>query len=225
MAGQPQDPAPSFQPAGQDQTQVRPAWQQPSYTPPAGSQHDTVFTQPGQSGPQAQQAQPQPQPPQPGQGQGQGYPAPSYAPPGQGYASQGYAAPGQQGQSAAPPQWNAYAGATPAAQPPKQRADSKGFLASLFDFSFTSFVTPKIVRVIYILLTLWTALWGLIFLIIAFKYGGMAGGIFTLIIVEPIYVLLTLGVYRVILEAFVVIFRLYEETKIIREQGERVSEA
>jgi hypothetical protein len=218
MAGQPQDPSPSFQPSGQDQTQIRPAWQQPSYPAPAASQHDTVFTQPGQSGQQAQQAPPPPQAQQPQPGQG--YPGPSYAPPGQGYAGQGYAAPGQPGQPTAPPQWNSYAGNTPTAQPPKQRGDGKGFIGSLFDFSFTSFVTPKIVRVIYILLTLWTALWGLIFLVIAFKYGGMAGGIFTLIVVEPIYVLLVLGVYRVVLEAFVVVFRLYEETKLIREQGE-----
>ena len=40
-----------------------------------------------------------------------------------------------------------------------------------------------------------------------------------LIIVDPIYMLLTLGVYRVILEAFMVIFRIHEETKTIREQG------
>jgi hypothetical protein len=210
MAGQPQDP--SFQPVGQDQTQVRPAWQ-PTYTPSHGSQQDNA----GFGEQQTQTAQPvsQAQP-------GQGYPGPSYAPSPQSYAGQGYAAssqsqPGQQGQ---PPQWQGYAGATPAASQPRQRGDGKGFIGSLFDFSFTSFVTPKIVRVIYILLTLWTALWGLIFLITAFKYGGAFGGIFVLLIVEPIYILLTLGVYRVILEAFVVVFRLYEETKKIREQGE-----
>ncbi len=41
----------------------------------------------------------------------------------------------------------------------------------------------------------------------------MAGGLFTLIIVEPIFLLLTLGIYRVVLEAFMVIFRIYEETE------------
>ena len=34
----------------------------------------------------------------------------------------------------------------------------------------------------------------------------------------PVYVLLSLGVYRVILEAFMVIFRIYEETKKISER-------
>ena len=223
MAGQPQDP--SFLPHGQDQTQVRPVWQQPTYTPPIGSPQDTAVFSSGQQG------QPGPGGQGQSQGQAQGYPGPSYATQGQGYAAQGYPAPGQQGQQGQPgfgaqsPQWNAYgAGAgtgvgqgMPQSRP---RLDGKGFLGSLFDFSFTSFVTPKIVRVIYILLTLWTALWGLIFLIYSFKVGTVAG-IFTLVIIEPIYVLLTLGVYRVILEAFVVVFRLYEETKKIREQGER----
>jgi uncharacterized membrane protein YvlD (DUF360 family) len=41
-----------------------------------------------------------------------------------------------------------------------------------------------------------------------------------LIIVVPIYVLLTLGVWRVVLEAFMVVFRIYEETKKIRERSE-----
>jgi hypothetical protein len=39
-----------------------------------------------------------------------------------------------------------------------------------------------------------------------------------LIVIVPIYVLLTLGVYRVILEAFMVVFRIYEETKKISER-------
>ena len=93
----------------------------------------------------------------------------------------------------------------------------KGFLGSLFDFSFKSFVTPKIIKVLYVLVTLWTALIGVVILVSGFKFGGVAGGLFTLIIVEPIFLLLTLGVYRVVLEAFMVVFRIYEETKKISE--------
>ena len=106
---------------------------------------------------------------------------------------------------------------TPAAARPR---GEKGFIGSLFDFSFDSFVTPKIIKVLYVLLTIWTLLLGLFFLIIGFKSGGLAGGLAVLIIVEPIFILLTLGVYRVVLEAFMVIFRLYEETKKIRENSE-----
>ena len=96
-------------------------------------------------------------------------------------------------------------------------ADGRGFLSALFDFSFTSLVTPKIVKVLYILFTIWTAIVSLIFLVTGFRYGGITGGLFTLIIVEPIFVLLTLGIYRVVLELFVVVFRIYDELKKISE--------
>jgi uncharacterized protein DUF4282 len=209
MAGQP--PEPSFQPTQQDQglTQGRPAWAPPTYTPPAGS-GQPGYAAPSYSASGQDQAQAQGFPPPDqtytslgqGQGQYQGYQPPSYAQPGQGTA-------------VPPPQWQA---APPAPAKTRQRtAGEKGFLGSLFDFSFTSLVTPKIVKVLYILFTIWTALIGLSILIIGFKTGGVAGGLFTLIIVEPIFVLLTLGIYRVVLELFVVVFRIYDELKKISE--------
>jgi Domain of unknown function (DUF4282) len=238
MAGQP--PEPSFQPAGQEQalTQGRPAWQQPSYPPAPG----TPGQQPGQGyaapsfTPQEQGGYaPQGQAGYPPQDQGYGAPQdPGYAPQDQTYTNLGQApgvgqAPGQEypgyqppgytpASGAAMPQWQGIAGVTPAGQP-KQRGE-KGFLGSLFDFSFTTFVTPKIIKVLYVLITIWTALVALIVLIIGFRTGGLAGGLFTLIIVEPIMILLTLGVYRVVLEAFMVVFRIYEETKKISARSE-----
>ena len=71
---------------------------------------------------------------------------------------------------------------------------------------------------LYVLVTIWTVIWALIFLRFGFKYGGAAGGLFTLIVVDPILVLLTLGVYRMVLELFMVVFRMHEELKAIREQ-------
>jgi hypothetical protein len=213
MAGQ--SPEPSFQPTQQDQglTQGRPAWQPSTYTPPGGSSGQPGYAAPSYSASGQDQAQAQSYPPQDqtytslgqgqGQGQYQGYQPPSYAQPGQGAA-------------VPPPQWNASAVSTPA-QPRQRAAGEKGFLGSLFDFSFTSLVTPKIVKVLYILFTVWTALIGLSILIIGFKTGGVVGGLFTLIVVEPIFVLLTLGIYRVVLELFIVVFRIHDELKNIRE--------
>ena len=43
------------------------------------------------------------------------------------------------------------------------------------------------------------------------------------IVVRAIFLLLTLGIYRVVLEAFMVIFRIYEEMKKIREGNESQS--
>ena len=212
MAGQP--PEPSFQPA-QDSglTQGRPAWHQPSYSPPPG----------GAAGGQQAYAAQQP----PSYSQDQAYPPQDQTytakPPGQdysgyqGFQSGGYGPPQGQGACAgAGAQWDApISGMKPAPSQSRQQA-GKGFIASLFDFSFENLVTPKIIKVIYVLITIWVALMALFVLIIGFKTGGIAGGLVVLIIVEPILILLTLGIYRVILEAFMVIFRIYDEAKQIR---------
>ena len=238
MAGQP--PEPSFQPSGQDQalTQGRPAWQQqPPYTPPTGAPTGAPGGQQGYGAPsyppqdQAYAPQEQAYP-----GQDQGYSGQEQAYPGQdqtytsvgqgqdyqnypGYQPPSYGAQQGQGAGSGAPQWQGIAGVKPAAKRTKQPGE-KGFLGSLFDFSFNTFVTPKIIKVLYVLFTIWTALVGITILIIGFKTGGLAGGLFTLIIIEPIFLLLTLGIYRVVLEAFMVIFRIYEETKKISKDSE-----
>ena len=220
MAGQP--PEPTFQPSGQDQglTQGRPAWQQPSYPPPGGASGGQQGYSAPSYGPQDQAYAAQEQA-YPGQDQtytslGQGQDYQNY----QGYQPPGYGAQQGQGAGSGAPQWQGIAGVKPGAARTKQQPGEKGFVGSLFDFSFSSFVTPKIIKVLYVLVTIWTALIGLTILIIGFKTGGVAGGLFTLIIIEPIFLLLTLGIYRVVLEAFMVIFRIYEETKKIREHNE-----
>ena len=175
----------------------------------------------------------EPQSPQGPQGYGQGYAQQGgYTPPAytvqdqaygaqdRPYADQAYGDQAYQGQQQGQPapHWQAVSGLKPAGA--KRSSDAKGFLGSLFDFSFTSFVTPKIVKVIYVLVTIWTVIWALIFLRFGFKYGGAAGGFFTLFVVDPILVVLTLGAYRMVLELFMVVHRMHEELKAIRERGE-----
>jgi uncharacterized membrane protein len=57
-------------------------------------------------------------------------------------------------------------------------------------------------------------------LVVGFNTGGLWGGLFVLFIIEPIFVLLTLGVYRVVLEFVIVVFRIYEEMKQIRANSD-----
>jgi len=241
MAGQPQEP--SWTPAGQEQTQARPAWpQQPTFTPPPPSAQQDAY---GYPPPSAQGGYAPPPAPQPGyQDQAQAYEQAqaygqeqaqaygqeqAYAGQDQTYAGQeqAYTGQGQQYQAQAQPDpgaaaWQGVPGMPPGRPLGQEKSSTgRGFLASLFDFSFTSMVTPKIIKVLYVLFTLWTALVALIILVIGFRTGGTAGGLVVLIVVEPIVVLLMLGVYRVILEAFMVVFRIYEETVKIREYNER----
>ncbi len=155
--------------------------------------------------------------PQPAYGVPAGNPDESYGyAPGEADPTQGYPA----------PIWNSQQGyqqptaAAAAADQPRVRSSSdKGFIGSLFDFSFTNLVTPKIIRFLYVLCAAWTVLWAVIFLNYGFHHGTAVGLIF-LLIVDPIFVLLSLGVSRIILEAFIVVFRIYEETRKIREHGD-----
>ncbi|MGH3165365.1 MAG: DUF4282 domain-containing protein [Trebonia sp.] len=101
----------------------------------------------------------------------------------------------------------------------KSAKQGHGFVSSLFDFGFTSFVTPKIIKVLYVLVTIWTMLWALAFLDIGFRYGHAAGGLITLIIIDPILILVSLGVFRVVLEFFMVSFRMQEDLKALRESS------
>ncbi len=219
LAGQPQEP--SWRTNEQDQTRPAPTWQ-PQAPPSTDNQDSYGYPQTavapgyGQSYPPPGQSYPQP---------GQGYPGPSYGAQETSYSAQDAAFPGaDQGypgpQGPSTPQWQAAAGRGASAAMNSRAADhAKGFIGSLFDFSFSSFVTPKIIKMLYVLITIWTVIWALIFLRFGFKYGGAAGGFFTLIVVDPILVLLTLGVYRVVLELFMVVHRMHDDLKSIRERN------
>jgi uncharacterized membrane protein len=220
LAGQPQDP---WQSPEQDQAQ--PAWQ--SYSPP-DTQETYGYPQsaPGAQGVQGAQGYGQSYAQQSGYAAAPTYTAQDNAFADQTYGNnafgdQAYQAP-QQGQAApqghAAPHWQAVAGLKHAGA--KRDGESKGFLGSLFDFSFTSFVTPKIIKVLYVLITVWTVIWALIFLRYGFKYGGAAGGFFTLIVVDPILILITLGAYRMVLELFMVVHRMHEDLKAIRDRDQ-----
>jgi uncharacterized protein DUF4282 len=203
-------------------SQPQEPWQ--SYSPPPADNHDT-YGYPQQSAHGSGQARAQGS-----AGPPHGYPAQDYAAHetfhGQrsqgsqgsqgsqrGQGSQGGYDPraGYQGQQQEV-QWQA-----PAAGPGRTTSDAKGFFGALFDFGFTAFVTPKMIKALYVLYTIWMVVWALIFMRLGFKYGGAAGGFFTLIVVDPIFLLLTLGAYRVVLELFMVIHRMHDELRAIRE--------
>jgi hypothetical protein len=131
---------------------------------------------------------------------------------GQAGAATGGAWAGQAGQAAAGPGW---AGAPP---PPPQ-TDARGFVASLFDFSFTSFVTPKVVKVLYALIMVGVALGALIFIAIAFRANSFFG-LVALFILAPLYFLVVMAIYRIGLEFFMVMFRISEDIRAIRQRND-----
>src|SRR5579875_3826171 len=109
--------------------------------------------------------------------------------------------------------------ATMPAAPRRQAADSKGFIGALFDFGFTSFVTPRVIKVLYVLFMIGTIVGALAFTITMFEISATLG-ILTLVFGAPLYVLIVLAIYRVFLEFFMVMFRMADDIKALRESGD-----
>lgn len=91
----------------------------------------------------------------------------------------------------------------------------RGFFASLFDISFTSFITTKIIKVLYVLALIGIALTALAFVIIAFKESTGAG-IAVLFVVAPLSGLIYAIYTRVFLEFVIQVFRIAE---LMRDQN------
>ena len=98
-------------------------------------------------------------------------------------------------------------------------ADAKGFIASLFDFGFDSFVTPKLIKVIYVLIMILIALSALGFALTAFRVNS-GFGIISLIILCPLFFFVNLALWRIVLELFMVVFRIAADIRHIREHGD-----
>lgn len=95
---------------------------------------------------------------------------------------------------------------------------AKGFLGSLLDLSFTSLITSKIIKLLYILSIVGAGLAALSLIATSFAASTMAG-LFTLLIVAPLVFLVSVIYARVLLEIVIVIFRISEHTAEIAEQG------
>jgi len=85
----------------------------------------------------------------------------------------------------------------------------KGFLASLFDLSFSALITTKVIKVIYLLSMILIGLFALVLVVAAFV-DSVGAGLFVLIVVAPFVSLLYLIYTRVVLEVIIALFRIME---------------
>lgn len=92
----------------------------------------------------------------------------------------------------------------------------RGFFSSLFDISFTSFVTTKLIKVLYVLSLVLITITALVFVVAGFEESA-ALGLFMLVIGAPLGALLYIIYTRVILEFIIQVFRISE---LLRDQGE-----
>lgn len=93
----------------------------------------------------------------------------------------------------------------------------RGFFSSLFDFGFTSFVTGKLIKVLYVLAIIVLAVVVIAFVVLAQNQPSPTPML--AIILAPIGFFLELILVRVQLEILIVIFRMYEHVAEIARQG------
>jgi len=101
---------------------------------------------------------------------------------------------------------------------PMSSDEARGLLRSLFDFQFTSLITTKIIRFVYALIVILVSLGALAVFISSLARGGAVGVFFALIIV-PLFYLVYLILIRIWMEILVVVFRLGDDVRAIRQQG------
>jgi hypothetical protein len=90
--------------------------------------------------------------------------------------------------------------------------ESKGFFASLFDLSLTEMITPKIIRVIFII-GLLGLLVGAVFGLVTAIMSGEVVAIILALIAVVVGFLVAAVLLRIYLELVVVFFRIYDELR------------
>ena len=95
----------------------------------------------------------------------------------------------------------------------------KGFLGQLFDFSFSRFITTRIIKVLYAL-GLFFGFAATVGLIVGAFGDSTTAGVITLVL-SPLWLLLYAIVIRVLLEIVMVMFRMAEQVGEIARQGRR----
>lgn len=94
--------------------------------------------------------------------------------------------------------------------------ERKGFFASLFDFSFTEFITIRIIKILYGIVIFLAGLSVLYLIIYGFRLSAAMGILY--LVLSPVIFILYVIIARVWLEIVMVIFRIAENTQKIAEK-------
>lgn len=103
------------------------------------------------------------------------------------------------------------------------RSQGEGFIKSLFDVSMKEMITPKIIRVLYIIGLIGIAL-GVLGSLVAAIFAASTAGIGTLLvslITIPIGAFIGVVFLRVYLELIILLFNIYDQLKAIRANQKR----
>jgi hypothetical protein len=99
----------------------------------------------------------------------------------------------------------------PASPTPPPASSPKGFFGRLFDLSFSEFVTPSIIKLIFIVGIVLAALMSL-FVFAAFASQG-GGAVVAGIVFAPLVFFVYVLFARVLSEVYLILFRIEENTR------------
>lgn len=88
---------------------------------------------------------------------------------------------------------------------------NKSFIGSLFDLSFSEFVTTQIIKIVYVLLIVASAFGALVILIGGIGSGNFLKGVGSIVLAVVLFALYVL-VARIWMELLIVVFRIAENT-------------
>jgi len=98
-------------------------------------------------------------------------------------------------------------------------SSEKGFFAAIFDLSFSEFVTIKIIKFLFALAIIASAVMTIILIVGGFATESIAVGVMFLIL-SPIIFFLYVLMARVWLELIIVVFKIAENTSRLVEENE-----
>ncbi len=101
---------------------------------------------------------------------------------------------------------------------PMSSDEAKGLVRSLFDFQFTSLITLKVIRFVYLLIVILYTI-GAITFFIGSLASGTVTGFLTAFVVIPLGYLIYLIVTRIWMEILIVVFRMGDDVRAIRTGG------
>ena len=108
----------------------------------------------------------------------------------------------------APPSYPTSQG-SPYDGPAAQSTDAAGFFKALFDFSFSSFITPKVVKFVYILATVLLGVLWLFWIVAGFSQNAGLG--LFILVAGAVGFIVYLALIRMTLEFFLAIVRMSED--------------
>jgi hypothetical protein len=96
-------------------------------------------------------------------------------------------------------------------------AGDKGFFGSLFDFGFTTYGMPRLIKTTYILLCTIIPLVWLVYVVAGFAARPGLG--LVILVVGGVVVLISLSLYRIGFELVTVVFRIGDDVREIARRG------